>query len=191
MEIKVAKYAGFCFGVKRAVDGVFSLVEEKKGTPVYILGELIHNPIVNQRLAEKGVVFLKEEFLNDDLQNAEKNSVFVIRTHGVSPNVLGELRTFAKKNPEASILDMTCPFVKKIYRILEENSSDDTFTILIGDKEHPEVVGIMGYIRGKYRIFPDFDALKTAFQSNFAQEIGAKSIISVSQTTHNLEDYTR
>ena len=189
MEIKIAKYAGFCFGVKRAVDGVFSLVEEKKGSPIYIIGELIHNPIVNQRLAEMGVGFLREDFSDEDLQKAEKNSVFVIRTHGVSPMLLGKLRSFAEKNSESSIVDMTCPFVKKIYKILKENTSDDTFTALIGDRDHPEVIGIIGHIRGPFKVFSDFEALKTAFEGNLAQEIGAKSIISVSQTTHNLEDY--
>ena len=189
MEIKVAKYAGFCFGVKRAVDGVFSMTEEIPRAPICVIGELIHNPTVNQKLVEQGVRFFREDRLDEDLQTAAPNSVFVIRTHGISPSVLGKLRAFTEKNPEASIRDMTCPFVQKIYRILDEKTSDSTFTVLIGDRTHPEVIGIMGYIRGNFEVFSDFYALKQSFRENLAQQIGAKSIILVSQTTHNLEDY--
>ena len=189
MEIKVAKHAGFCFGVKRAVDGVFSLADEMPDTPICMIGELIHNPIVNQKLAEKGVKFLREEFLDEDLKNAPETSVFVIRTHGVSSSVLEKLRAFTEKNPQASIRDMTCPFVQKIYRILEQNTCDDTFTVLIGDRTHPEVIGIMGYISGNFAVFSGFDELSQAFKSNFAQEFDFKKVILVSQTTHNLEDY--
>ena len=189
MEIKVAKYAGFCFGVKRAVDATFALSEQNSVAKIYTVGSLIHNPIVGEKLAANGVGIIREDFLDEDLSNAEKNSVFVIRTHGVSPRVLDKLRAFTDKNPESSIQDMTCPFVAKIYRIMEKNTSDDTFTILIGSSTHPEVVGIAGYIRGDFAIFSDFSELKEAFENNLAQKIGAKSIILASQTTHNLEDY--
>ena len=189
MEIKVAKYAGFCFGVKRAVDAVFDLAETNTSAKIYTVGSLIHNPIVGQRLKEKGVGVIREDFLEEDLQTAEKQSVFVIRTHGVSPKVLEKLRDFTEQNPQSRIQDMTCPFVAKIYRILEKNTADDTFTVLIGSATHPEVVGIAGYIRGDFRIFSDFEDLKQAFNSHFAQQISAKRIILVSQTTHNLEDY--
>ena len=189
MEIKVAKYAGFCFGVKRAVDATFALAEQNTKAKIYTVGALIHNPIVGRRLAEHGVGILREEALDEDLQSAPPHSVFVVRTHGVSPLVLNKLRAFTEKNPQSSILDMTCPFVAKIYRIMEENTSPETFTILIGTETHPEVVGIAGYIRGDFRIFPDFAALKKAFEGNIAQQIGCKKIILASQTTHNLEDY--
>ena len=189
METKVAKYAGFCFGVKRAVDATFALAEQNTDAKIYTVGSLIHNPIVGEKLAANGVGIMREDFLDEDLLTAEKKSVFVIRTHGVSPRVLDKLRAFTEKNPESSIQDMTCPFVAKIYRIMENNTSDDTFTILIGSSTHPEVVGIAGYIRGDFGIFADFSELKEAFESNLAQRIGAKSIILASQTTHNLEDY--
>ena len=145
MEIKVAKYAGFCFGVKRAVDATFALAEQNTDAKIYTVGSLIHNPIVGERLAANGVGVLREEHLDEDLQTADPVSVFVIRTHGVSPEVLKKLRAFTEKNPGSTVRDMTCPFVAKIYRIMENNTSDDTFTILIGTASHPEVVGIAGY----------------------------------------------
>ena len=158
MEIKIAKYAGFCFGVKRAVDATFALTEQNGDAKIYTVGSLIHNPIVNATLAEKGVGIIREEHLDEDLMTAEERSVFVVRTHGVSPRVLDQLRAFTEEHPESSIRDMTCPFVAKIYRIMEENTSEDTFTVLIGNSTHPEVVGIAGYIRGDFGIFSDFSA---------------------------------
>ena len=160
MEIKVAKYAGFCFGVKRAVEATFALTEQEANAKIYTVGSLIHNPIVNETLAEKGVGILREECLDEDLKEAEAKSVFVVRTHGVSPTVLSKLRAFTDKNPGSSIQDMTCPFVAKIYRIMEKNTSDDTFTVLIGTATHPEVVGIASYIRGDFRIFSGFSELQ-------------------------------
>ena len=191
MEIITAKYAGFCFGVKRAVDAVFRLAEEKKKAHIYTIGELIHNPNVGEKLKENGIGTLSERNLENELKFADPNSVFVVRTHGIPSSALSLLRNFVEKNPRSEILDMTCPFVAKIYRIMEENTSEDTFTVLIGTATHPEVVGIASYIRGDFRIFSGFSELSEAFKSDFSQEIGAKSIILASQTTHNLEDYQK
>ena len=189
MEIITAKYAGFCFGVKRAVDAVFHLAEEKSEAQIYTVGELIHNPNVGEKLKENGIATLSEEHLEEDLKTAGSQSVFVVRTHGIPSSSLEALHTFVQKNPESKILDMTCPFVAKIYRIMEENTSEDTFTVLIGTATHPEVIGIASYIRGNFRIFSGFSELSEAFKSDLAQEIGSKQIILASQTTHNLEDY--
>ncbi len=189
MEIITAKYAGFCFGVKRAVDAVFHLAEEKPEAHIYTVGELIHNPNVGEKLKENGIGTLSEDRLEEELKNADPQSVFVVRTHGIPSSALATLRAFVQKNPKSEILDMTCPFVAKIYRIMEENTSEDTFTVLIGSATHPEVVGIASYIRGNFRIFSGFCELSQAFKSDLAQEISAKQIILVSQTTHNLEDY--
>ena len=191
MEIITAKYAGFCFGVKRAVDAVFRLAEEKPEAHIYTIGELIHNPNVGEKLKENGIDTLSEECLEKELENADPQSVFVVRTHGIPVSALATLRTFVEKNPTSEIQDMTCPFVAKIYKIMEENTSENTFTILIGTATHPEVIGIASYIRGKFRIFSGYSELSEAFKSDLAQEIGSKSIILASQTTHNLEDYQK
>ena len=189
MEIITAKYAGFCFGVKRAVDAVFRLAEEKPEAHIYTVGELIHNPNVNEKLRENGIGTLSEEHLEEELKNADPQSVFVVRTHGIPSCALEALRAFVRKNPKSEILDMTCPFVAKIYRIMEENTSEDTFTVLIGTATHPEVIGIASYIKGNFRIVSGFSELSTLSKSELAQAFDSKRIIIASQTTHNLEDY--
>jgi 4-hydroxy-3-methylbut-2-enyl diphosphate reductase len=88
MEIKTAKYAGFCFGVKRAVDTVFDLVGQKTGAHIYTIGSLIHNPNTNEKLAENGVGIIREEHIDEDLAKADPYSIFVVRTHGVPVSVL-------------------------------------------------------------------------------------------------------
>ena len=189
MEIITAKYAGFCFGVKRAVDAVFRLAEEKPEAQIYTVGELIHNPNVNEKLRENGIGTLSEEHLEEELKNADPQSVFVVRTHGIPSCALEALRAFVRKNPKSEILDMTCPFVAKIYRIMEENTSEDTFTVLIGTATHPEVIGIASYIKGNFRIISGFSELSILSKSELAQAFDPKRIIMASQTTHNLEDY--
>ena len=191
MEIVTAKSAGFCFGVKRAVDAVFDLVEQKTGAHIYTVGSLIHNPNTNEKLAQNGVGIIREAHIDEDLAAADPYSVFVIRTHGVPRSVLEKLHAFTEKNPRSSVLDMTCPFVAKIYKIMKEHTSENTFTALIGNETHPEVIGIASYIKGDFRIFSDFEALEKAFKSNISQTIDNKTIILASQTTHNLEDYKK
>ena len=189
--VRTAEYAGFCFGVKRAVDAVFKLIEEKRGAKLYTIGSLIHNPNVNDRLRENGVDVIPEDEVENALLTAPDRSVFVIRTHGVPKEVREKLEDFVRAHPQSEVMDMTCPFVAKIYRIMKENTSDDTFTFLFGSKSHPEVIGISSYIKGEYRIFSNISELEKAFCDGSIQNIANKTIISASQTTHNLEDYQK
>jgi 4-hydroxy-3-methylbut-2-enyl diphosphate reductase len=189
--VKTAKYAGFCFGVKRAVDAVFSLIEERHDAKIYTIGSLIHNPNVNERLAKNGVSVIEENEIDEVLKTAPENSIFVIRTHGVPHEAKEKLEAFVTKHPKSEVLDMTCPFVAKIYKIMKENTSEDTFTFLFGSKKHPEVIGISSYIKGDFRIFSSLEELKEAHECGECQEIASKRIISASQTTHNLEDYQK
>ena len=189
--VKTAKYAGFCFGVKRAVDAVFALIEERRDAKIYTIGSLIHNPNVNARLAENGVSVIEENEIDDVLKTAPENSIFVIRTHGVPCTAKEKLEAFVEAHPKAEVLDMTCPFVAKIYKIMKENTTEDTFTFLFGSKKHPEVIGISSYIKGEYRIFSSLEELKEAHERGECQNIASKRVISASQTTHNLEDYQK
>ncbi|MBQ9748039.1 MAG: hypothetical protein IJV98_04565 [Clostridia bacterium] len=190
-QVRTAEYAGFCFGVKRAVDAVFRLIEEKCDKKIYTIGSLIHNPNVNERLRENGVTVIPEDKVDEALRDAPDRSVFVIRTHGVPHPVKAKLEAFAAAHSGAEVLDMTCPFVAKIYKIMTENTGDDTFTFLFGSATHPEVVGISSYIRGDYRIFSGLSELEQAVSDGGLQNIANKKIISASQTTHNLEDYQK
>ncbi len=189
--VKTAKYAGFCFGVKRAVDAVFELIKERRDAKIYTIGSLIHNRSVNEKLAENGVSVIEENEIDEVLKTAPEHSIFVIRTHGVPCTVKEKLEKFTEAHPGAEVLDMTCPFVAKIYKIMKENTAEDTFTFLFGSPKHPEVIGISSYIKGDFRIFTSLEELEDAYNRGECQKIASKKIISASQTTHNLEDYQK
>ena len=163
MKIKTAEYAGFCFGVKRAVDAVSELVDLRPNAQIYTIGQLIHNPAVTEKLSKKGVVTVRENELEQVLAEAPARSVFVVRTHGIPLSIKEKLTAFVRGNPEAEILDMTCPFVAKIYKIMDDNTNDNTFTILLGDSRHPEVIGISSHIKGSYRVFADCGEIESAY----------------------------
>ncbi len=133
-EVILAKSAGFCFGVKRAVDMVYDMIKE--GGNIYTYGPIIHNDTVVKDLEEKGVHIIENE---DDIKNKEPGTV-VIRCHGVSRAVYRKLEESGMK-----IVDATCPFVLKIHRIVEEKSKTGKQIVIIGNKDHPEVQGIMGW----------------------------------------------
>ena len=188
MEIKVAEYAGFCFGVKRAVDAVFEMIQKSDHAPVFTIGSLIHNPDVNRRLREKGVTILAENEIDAALMTAPENAVFVIRTHGVTKEIREKLTAFREKNPASAVLDMTCPFVAKIYRIMQENTTEDTLTVLMGNAAHPEVIGISSYVNGKLLTFSSAEEAESVLLSNACQKDALNKIIFASQTTHSLAD---
>lgn len=137
MKVKTAKTAGFCFGVKRAVDRVYELIGEGVA-PIYTLGPIIHNEEVVSDLEKKGVTVISEE----DIPHIHEGTV-VIRSHGVGRSVYDEL-----KNAGLSFVDVTCPFVLKIHRIAERESRAGKQIIVFGDPEHPEVKGICGWCQG-------------------------------------------
>ncbi len=134
MPVEVAPHAGFCMGVRRAVERAEAVLKED--IPSCTLGELIHNPDVVARLARGGLQPIREP--------GEAGSRRVlIRSHGVSERILEELR--ARGNP---ILDLTCPFVERMHRIVSEGSADGTPVILVGEESHPEVQGTAGWAHG-------------------------------------------
>ncbi len=136
MEIIVAKSAGFCFGVKNAVEKVEKELEKGE---LFTYGAIVHNKIVTNSLAEKGAKITETtDVYNDKV---------VFRAHGVRRDVHEK---FLKNNNE--VLDLTCPCVKKIHKIVEDNT-ENAGLIIIGDKNHPEVVGISGWAKTEDIIF--------------------------------------
>jgi len=135
MEVIVAKTAGFCFGVKRAVEKVYEQIEKGK-KPIYTFGPIIHNEEVVRDLEERGVKVLetKEELA------CLQEGVVVIRSHGVGK----EIYDILEKNG-IEIVDATCPFVKKIHRIVKEQNEAGRRVIIVGNEHHPEVEGIKGW----------------------------------------------
>ena len=135
MEVIVAKTAGFCFGVKRAVEQVYEQIA-KAEKPVYTYGPIIHNEFVVKDLEEKGVCVLNTE---EEL-SALTDGIVVIRSHGVGKHIYDLLEAH-----HITVVDATCPFVKKIHRIVEKQTAEGRRVIIIGSPEHPEVQGIRGW----------------------------------------------
>ena len=135
MEITVAKTAGFCFGVKRAVEKVYDQIATGK-KPIYTYGPIIHNEEVVRDLEEKGVqvIHSKEEL------EALKEGVVVIRSHGVGREIYELL-----ERQGLELVDATCPFVKKIHKIVREQCEAGRRVIIVGNEHHPEVEGIKGW----------------------------------------------
>ncbi|MBQ5800882.1 MAG: hypothetical protein IIW20_03260, partial [Clostridia bacterium] len=161
MKITIAKNAGFCFGVKRATDFVESLIEKKDGnTEIYTLGNLIHNDTYIKSLESRGVYSID---LDTALKKAEsvdnKKIYFIIRTHGIEKKSEEKLRALAERNPNLQIVDMTCPFVKRIHKIASDNTDDSSLFILLGNESHPEVKGILSYVAGEHLTFSSEDEL--------------------------------
>ena len=173
--IKLAKTAGFCFGVDRAVNLVYELVE--KGEKVCTLGPIIHNSQLVADLESKGVKIINE------ISDCPEGYTVVIRTHGVEKSVIDSA-------DESSInyIDATCPFVSKIHRIVREQQ-EGTVTLIAGDENHPEVMGIRSYCRGKSFVFKNDEELNSILKNNGL--IDEKSLICVSQTTFSLKEWKK
>ena len=133
MEVRLAKSAGFCFGVKRAVDQVYE--QTGTGKKIYTYGPIIHNEEVVKDLEQKGVTVLEEDKL-DSL----KEGTVIIRSHGVERAVCDKIT-----NQGLECVDATCPFVKRIHLVVEKESKAGKQIVIVGSKSHAEVIGIMGW----------------------------------------------
>lgn len=171
MEVVLAKTAGFCFGVKRAVEKVY---EQAGKENVYTFGPIIHNEEVVRDLEEKGI-----RVINDvsELKTLPKGTI-IIRSHGVAKNIYDEIN---KSGFE--IIDATCPFVLKIHKIVEEQSKAGASIVVVGNENHPEVEGIVGWSMSKTYII---DSVEKA--EEFKADPGEKLCI-VSQTTFNYKKF--
>lgn len=197
VEVKVAKHAGFCFGVKRATGAVEKLIEENDGTLVCTLGKLIHNDGYNKHLSDRGVVEISSDDL-DDIErraaNGEKITV-VIRAHGEIKENVERLTALAEKYGNFRLVDCTCPYVTKVRKIACENSGEGKFFMLLGAKEHPEVRGIMSCLRGEGKAFASADELEKWLNGQNAEnkpdDLCNLQISLAAQTTQNLNEWKK
>ena len=137
MEVIRAKTAGFCFGVKRAVDTVYEQLEKaSESTTIYTYGPIIHNEEVVKDMKQKGIIVLQSEAELDALTEG----TVIIRSHGVEKAIYDKLNAKGIK-----IVDATCPFVKKIHNIVQKESTNGNYIIIVGNPQHPEVEGIRGW----------------------------------------------
>ncbi len=171
MKIEVAKSAGFCFGVDRAVKMVEELLQEKQAA---MLGPVIHNARVVAALEQKGARVVASP------QEAPPGSTVVIRSHGVPASVYEEIRRCG-----LCCADATCPFVAKIHKIVEQESRRGALVLIAGDPEHPEVEGIVGHCPGPCFVFRSLEELRRLVQKPELAE--THEISAVAQTTFSLE----
>ena len=194
MKVTVAENAGFCFGVKRATDRLEDALRvAKAGETVYTLGHLIHNETYNESLRKRGVQVASEETMEQIAKQAtaEHPATVLVRAHGCSKQIQERLERYANSNPYFHWIDCTCPYVKKIHKIAQENSASDRVFILIGAETHPEVVGIMSYFEGEKYVYPNAKALEDGLASLDAVKINKKTPVMAAQTTLNLGNWNQ
>ena len=173
MKVIKAKTAGFCFGVKRAVDTVYKQVDTKCGQ-IYTYGPIIHNEEVIKDMRDKGVIVLRSE---EDLDMISQGTV-IIRSHGVEKRIYEKIEQKGLR-----IVDATCPFVKKIHNIVSEKSGEGFHIIIIGNPEHPEVVGIKGWAKDNVTV------IQSAEDAECFTADRKEKICIVSQTTFNYNKF--
>ena len=175
MKIEIAKSAGFCFGVNRALNIANDLIGENN---VYTLGPIIHNKYVVNDLKEKGIN------VYENISDIKSGDTVIIRSHGVSLDVFEKINQL-----NAKIVDATCPFVQKIQQIVLKASQDGKIVMIAGEPTHPEVVGIKGHCLGECYVFRNSDELKTIAQEH--PELDKKEVVVVAQTTFSVAEWKK
>ena len=174
MEVRLAKTAGFCFGVKRAVDTVYKEAEKNNET-IYTFGPIIHNEQVVNDLEKNGVFVVNTV---EELKSLKAGTTVIIRSHGVGKYIYDLMEELG-----LHVVDATCPFVKKIHRIVERESNAGKGIIIIGNDKHPEVEGIKGWVNGQATVIETVQEAE-----GFSAEKDARLCI-VSQTTFNYNKF--
>ena len=174
MNVVLAKSAGFCFGVKRAVNMVYEEIE-KSDAPIYTYGPIIHNDEVVKDFENKGVTVIKDLSQLDDMPKGE----IIVRSHGISRR---EYEIMEEKG--FTIIDATCPFVRKIHKLVDEHSKLGEHIVIIGNPNHPEVCGIKGWVNGDEVTIIESKDEASEFTVN-----SDKKVCIVSQTTFNYNKF--
>ena len=179
MKVTLAKSAGFCFGVKRAVDTVYEQLEKSisKNQPIYTFGPIIHNEEVVHDLEEKGVTVL--ESVEELEERAPQGGTVIIRAHGVEKGISGKIKELGY-----TLVDATCPFVLKIHRLVEKYSTDGAQIVIIGNEKHPEVKGIKSW-----SLDPHTAVISTPEEAEKYQAESGKKVWIVAQTTFNYNKF--
>jgi (E)-4-hydroxy-3-methyl-but-2-enyl pyrophosphate reductase len=174
MEIKLAKTAGFCMGVRRAVDIVLDIAQHETGLHIYTYGPLIHNPQTIELLKSRGITPISSIEEISDRQKA----VLVIRAHGIAPAERKRI-----KDSGIRIIDATCPKVGYVQAIIKKHTALNYTVIIVGDKEHPEVDGLLGYTRG--------NGITVANVEDVAELPALDKVCVVAQTTQDFDNYNK
>ena len=187
MQVVLSKHAGFCPGVCKADETVKRLISLSKSElcRIYTLGHLIHNDIYNNDLLSQGVGCISLfDVESTFLSSLDIPMTVVIRTHGITKSDLHCLTELCEKYPTLSFIDCTCPYVKKIHRIAEENTNENTHFVLFCSPSHPEALGILSYVNGEKTAISSFDEVERI-------DFKGKTPILCSQTTQNLVEFKK
>jgi len=189
MKIIKAKYAGFCFGVRYAVEKIYKTIDEiDNNTTIYTLGKLIHNHSITDDLTSKNVRIIDDEMIDDIYANCTPSNkcIIFIRAHGIAKHISGKLDEYSKTNPDFKVIDCTCRDVKKIHNIVTEHSGNNTVTVIIGDISHPEIVGIKSYALGDTLICATCDEL-----AGHSDYLARNHVFMIAQTTQKLTEWKK
>ena len=186
--VTVAENAGFCFGVKRATQEIERRLSENDGTRIFIIGELIHNRIYNKTLTDRGVKIIDVDQAEDIAKQSDKKPKceVYIRTHGIPKEKEEHLRKLENAHPNFKVVDMTCPFVKRIHKIADKHTDENSLFLLLGSHNHPEAEGIISYAKGEKIVCTDSAELEKAVKFRQNNE---KNVIFAAQTTQNLKEF--
>ncbi|ADL34770.1 hydroxymethylbutenyl pyrophosphate reductase IspH [Butyrivibrio proteoclasticus B316] len=176
MEVIVAQHAGFCFGVTKAVDTVYEQIDRTDAGNIYTYGPIIHNETVVSDLEKKGVRVIESEADIEGLKG--QKGTIVIRSHGVTRKAQAAL-----EETGLNIVDATCPFVKRIHKVVAEESQKGKSIIVVGSANHPEVEGIVSYVQGKVYVI---DGPESAEKFDENREL---DYTLVAQTTFNKKKF--
>jgi len=170
IEIRLAETAGFCMGVRRAVDMVLDMAQHKGDRKIYTYGPLIHNPQTVELLRKRGIIPVI------DLEGIEEGTTVIIRAHGISPR---ERDTLKKKR--VMIVDATCPKVGRVQSVIKKHASQAYHIVIVGDAEHPEVDGLLGYAGGRGSVVSSLEEVDRL--------PAMEKVCVVAQTTQSLDEY--
>lgn len=171
MDIILGKKAGFCYGVRRAVEDSQKQINQNE--KIYCLGELVHNKQVIEDLKEKGLIFIEEL---DEIK--EDNSKVIIRAHGIEKNIYNKA-----KEKGIKLIDNTCPNVLKIHKLAQDYKKEGYFIFLTGTKNHPENIGTISYCGKNFYLIEDENNIKEAI--NYLEKTKIRNVLLISQTTYS------
>ena len=174
MEIIIGKTSGFCYGVKRAVDG--ALDEINNDNNIYCLGELVHNKEVISELEEKGIKFI------DNIDDVKENSRVIVRAHGIEKNIYE-----IAKSKGIKLVDYTCPKVIHIHDIVQKYCDDGYYIFLVGEKDHPEVIGTRSFCGENYCLIEDIQDVDNAMKQLEISKI--QNLLLIVKTTYSVKKF--
>ncbi|GFP42472.1 4-hydroxy-3-methylbut-2-en-1-yl diphosphate reductase [Candidatus Hakubella thermalkaliphila] len=169
MDILLAKHAGYCYGVNRAIKMTLD-ASEQRGGPIYTLGPLIHNPQVINKLTERGI------FPVEDIHEVEGGGIIIVRCHGIDPKVILEA-----KNRGLRVIDATCPYVRKVQDKASLLVREGYFLVILGERGHPEINGIVACAAGEHIVLESADEV-----NNLPRRRKVGLVVQTTQSQSNL-----